>query len=224
MNCGFPTPTGRCRRPVTHVDQRCFQHAGRSIAESASEAAAEMRQRPEDQCAARVARADPAAASRTPTALTDQQIAETIGCLNRHGVVYVVIGGAAVQSHGAPVRRTTDIDIVPQPDAANIDRLVAALEELGACLMSGASQADGVRVPLRPLFDGPPDRFINLVTSHGPVDVTFRPDGTDGYDVSRGTDPWSTCSARRFRSRPWRPSSGRSARPAEQGTWTCCQH
>jgi hypothetical protein len=42
------------------------------------------------------------------------------------GVNYIVVGGVAATLHGAP-RLTFDLDIVPDPSPANIERLAAAL-------------------------------------------------------------------------------------------------
>ena len=59
--------------------------------------------------------------------MSDEQIATLAGCLNRHRVEYVLVGGAASQLHGAPVARTRDADIVPACDLANLDRLAACV-------------------------------------------------------------------------------------------------
>ena len=56
--------------------------------------------------------------------------------LHRHGVQYVLIGSLALAAHGY-VRATRDIDIVPAPDRANLERLAAALAELEAQLIGG---------------------------------------------------------------------------------------
>lgn len=51
--------------------------------------------------------------------------------LAEHEVGYVVIGGVAVQVHGH--RRTTrDLDVIPDPDPRNLERLAAALKSLQA--------------------------------------------------------------------------------------------
>lgn len=51
--------------------------------------------------------------------------------LAEHAVDYVVVGGVAVQVHGH--RRTTrDLDVIPDPDPENLERLAAALESLQA--------------------------------------------------------------------------------------------
>jgi hypothetical protein len=46
--------------------------------------------------------------------------------LQRHNVVFIVVGGAAAIAHGS-ARLTYDLDIVYERSAANLDRLVAAL-------------------------------------------------------------------------------------------------
>ncbi len=47
------------------------------------------------------------------------------------GVEFIVIGGFAVSAHGH-LRATKDLDIVPDPDPENLERLAAALQRLGA--------------------------------------------------------------------------------------------
>lgn len=47
---------------------------------------------------------------------------ELIAVLFDGGVDYVLIGGLAVGAHGFP-RATKDVDIVPAPDDANLNRL-----------------------------------------------------------------------------------------------------
>jgi hypothetical protein len=53
--------------------------------------------------------------------------------LHRRDVQFVVIGGVAVAAHGY-VRGTEDLDLVPDPDPANLDRLTDCLEELDSTL------------------------------------------------------------------------------------------
>lgn len=53
--------------------------------------------------------------------------------LQEHGVRFVVIGGVAVVAHGN-LRTTADLDLVPDPNPENLDRLIAALDSLGATL------------------------------------------------------------------------------------------
>lgn len=56
---------------------------------------------------------------------------ELLRTLREHGVEFVVIGGFALAAHGY-IRGTKDVDIVPEPSGANLDRLLAALEALDA--------------------------------------------------------------------------------------------
>jgi len=103
--------------------------------------------------------------------------------LERHGVNFVVIGGAAAQSRGWP-GRTDDIDVTPERSRENLSRLAAAVEELGA----------GFRVDRERYPDGfrPPGGVdwrtfrnqicVTFTTPHGDFDVVMLPDGTRGYE------------------------------------------
>ncbi len=103
--------------------------------------------------------------------------------LARHHVQCVVIGGYAAVLAGIDVV-TRDIDITPAIEPANLRRLANALQELHA----------GIRVrnePPVPLPDDPRllarGEIWNLATDAGDLDITTRPDGTDGYeDLRRG--------------------------------------
>jgi hypothetical protein len=57
--------------------------------------------------------------------------ADLLDTLRAHGVEFVVIGGFALAPHGY-VRATTDLDVVPDPEPANLGRLAAALRDLRA--------------------------------------------------------------------------------------------
>jgi hypothetical protein len=91
--------------------------------------------------------------------------------LAAHDVGYVVIGGLAVQAHGHP-RTTQDLDLVPEPTAANRTRLTAALAELGA-------RPVGSRVP-GPISI-PTAGVLELDTDAGGVDVHVAPPGAAPY-------------------------------------------
>ena len=56
-----------------------------------------------------------------------------LGLLDRHGVRYVVTGSVAARLHGVPLD-PGDLDVTPASDQENLDRLAAALEEVGADL------------------------------------------------------------------------------------------
>ena len=51
--------------------------------------------------------------------------------LHDAGVRHIIIGGFAVNAHGV-IRPSKDLDIVPDPDPANLQRLAALLSELDA--------------------------------------------------------------------------------------------
>ncbi|HEX4035828.1 MAG TPA: DUF6036 family nucleotidyltransferase [Solirubrobacteraceae bacterium] len=94
---------------------------------------------------------------------------ELLATLDRSGVEFVVIGGFALAPHGY-VRATKDLDIVPQPTAANRRRLAAALGELDAAVATGDIGADelGLRPDERGLAAG--GNWV-LRTRHGRLDV-----------------------------------------------------
>lgn len=52
------------------------------------------------------------------------------GALQAAGADYVTVGGMALIAHGV-VRATLDVDLIPDPDAANLLRLAEALDALG---------------------------------------------------------------------------------------------
>jgi hypothetical protein len=100
--------------------------------------------------------------------------------LNRHGVDYVVIGGFAAELHAAPVEPTRDIDFTPATTMANLARVSAALDELGACIRT-ATEPGGLAFSHDAASLGHA-RVWNLTRSHGEFDLSFVPSGTEGYD------------------------------------------
>lgn len=71
-----------------------------------------------------------------------------LSVLDEHAVDYVLVGGVAARVHGAS-RATTDIDCVPSIDEPNLERLAAALLDLGARLrVAGMSDEESRRLPL----------------------------------------------------------------------------
>ena len=65
--------------------------------------------------------------------------------LARNRVDYVVIGGVAVIAHGH-TRNTRDVDLMAAADRTNLERLAAALRELGARLSGVDAHLLGVDV------------------------------------------------------------------------------
>lgn len=103
---------------------------------------------------------------------------EILGALERHGVRYVLIGAAAARIAGAPVV-TEDIDITPAADHSNLERLAAALREVGARLRTPTSTR-GVPFPVDAAMLGT-SAIWTLSTSFGDLDIAFTPSGTGGY-------------------------------------------
>lgn len=103
---------------------------------------------------------------------------EIIETLHRAGVKYVVIGGLAAALHGAD-HITTDIDITPDPDVDNLERLASALDSLDAKIRSSAVP-EGLAFDCSAEFLGRA-QILNLTTKWGDLDVSVVPSGTHGY-------------------------------------------
>ncbi|MGH9007390.1 MAG: hypothetical protein ACRDV6_06715, partial [Acidimicrobiales bacterium] len=101
-----------------------------------------------------------------------------IEAFNRNGVRYVVIGAFAAQLQGAPIPRTRDIDLTPSSDPVNLERLSAALDELGARIRI-ADDLDGLPFDHDATSLGRVQMW-NLTSPHGDFDIAFTPSGTDG--------------------------------------------
>lgn len=99
--------------------------------------------------------------------------------LDAHGVDYVVIGGIAVQVHGH-VRMTNDIDLIPAPTRANLERLAAALNELDARVLNPGSE--GLPIDARML---PRATLWQIATRHGDVDVLHDAPGAAPFSELR---------------------------------------
>lgn len=96
---------------------------------------------------------------------------ELLLALTRANIRFVIIGGIAVGVHGY-VRATRDLDIVPDPDPANLTRLAHLLADIDAEHV-GLGDFSPDEFPLNPLD---PDQLVQganfrLNTSLGPLDV-----------------------------------------------------
>lgn len=94
-------------------------------------------------------------------------------------VEFVVVGGIAVGAHGY-LRATRDLDLVPNPEPANLRRLARALGDIDATLPLAGG---------RP-FDLPRDlprleRRANMTldTAHGAVDIIQRAPGVPSFEI-----------------------------------------
>jgi hypothetical protein len=94
-------------------------------------------------------------------------------------VRFVVIGGVAVGAHGYP-RATADLDLVPDPDPENLDRLVVALDSLGATLPTVGGRS----------FD--PTSDAGVIRRGGNVTAETRFGGLDVVQLASGVPPFST--------------------------------
>ncbi len=101
-----------------------------------------------------------------------------LAALHEHEVRFVVIGGVAVGAHGY-IRATEDLDLVPDPDPANLKLLTAALEALCSTLPT---------VEGRP-FD--PDEDGTVILRGGNVTVDTRFGGLDVVQRLRGVPGYS---------------------------------
>jgi hypothetical protein len=108
--------------------------------------------------------------------VTLPDLAGLLRALAGERVQFVVIGGVAVAVHGF-VRATEDVDIVPDPDRENLDRLVNRLIREDARLTLAPERAPGPD-ERRVLYQG---RNLSLSTRLGDIDVVQRLPGVPSY-------------------------------------------
>jgi hypothetical protein len=100
------------------------------------------------------------------------------------GVRYVLIGGAAIQSHGIDYA-TKDIDVTPEREHENLERLAAVLNGLDCRLEIDPDDPDtAIELPRDYFTAATLGRATvwNLRTVHGKIDLTLEPAGfPDGY-------------------------------------------
>jgi len=103
--------------------------------------------------------------------------------LHEHDVAFVLIGGLALGAHGV-VRGTKDVDIVPDPEPANLARLAAALGAIGVQVDIGDIDARelGIEPDLAGLSQG--GNWV-LSTDLGRLDVLQDVAGSRGYEHLR---------------------------------------
>jgi hypothetical protein len=68
-----------------------------------------------------------------------QRFSELLALLAEHGVECVVVGGVAAVLAGAPIA-TFDLDLVPDPDPENLERLPGLLERIDATCLDAAGR------------------------------------------------------------------------------------
>lgn len=102
--------------------------------------------------------------------------------LAKHEVEFVLIGGVAQSLHGGPFP-TVDVDVVPDLQTRNLDRMADALTELDARLRD-AREPEGTPISLdgKTLKKALPDfRFLRFMTRFGYLDLLYEPAGTEGF-------------------------------------------
>lgn len=93
---------------------------------------------------------------------------ELFRALDRAAVDYVVVGGVAAILEGAPIA-TLDLDIVYRQDSANLQRLLALLEDVGARYRDPSGRN------IRPTMERLESNEVNLLdTELGPLDAMQR--------------------------------------------------
>jgi hypothetical protein len=101
--------------------------------------------------------------------------------LNKHGVRFVIIGGIAALINDLPVPATVDIDLTPARDRKNLERLALAFDELEAGLLT--AEPGGSWFPRIPVENWAQYDSLHLMTTYGPLDIVFTPDGVAlGYE------------------------------------------
>jgi hypothetical protein len=111
-----------------------------------------------------------------PPALDPIRLQRTLA---EHGVRYVLIGALAARFAGYPLA-TSDADLTPAKDPANLERLAAALRALDAKVFT-ASVPEGLTFDCSAQMLARAEVW-NLVTAVGRVDILFAPAGVSGYD------------------------------------------
>lgn len=97
--------------------------------------------------------------------------------LNEAGVRFVVIGGVAVGAHGY-VRGTEDLDLVPDPDPDNLERLTEALRKLESTLPTVGERPFNVATDAAVIRRG---GNVTAMTRFGELDVVQRARGVPSY-------------------------------------------
>jgi len=111
-------------------------------------------------------------------------LAGLVAALRGADVRFVAIGGIAMAAH-LVVRATEDLDVVPAPDAANLDALANALLELEARLLRNPERSIDADVRAA-LHRG---RNLTVTTRLGDLDVVQRLPGVPAFDAL-DADAW----------------------------------
>lgn len=112
-----------------------------------------------------------------------------LATLKLHGVEFVVIGAYAAVTQGWS-EPTSDLDITPNRDVRNLQRLANALHEMGARVLTAEGDLD-TSWPID-------DQHLRLrettflSTRFGDLDVVLNPAGAEGYpDLARPSESFA---------------------------------
>jgi hypothetical protein len=109
--------------------------------------------------------------------LREFDLRSLLAALHDHDVRFIVIGGVAVGAHGY-VRGTEDLDLVPDPDPENLQRLTEALEELDSTLPTVEGRRFDPATDARVIRRG---GNVTADTRFGGLDVVQRAQGVPSY-------------------------------------------
>ena len=105
---------------------------------------------------------------------------EHLRVLVAHGVDFVVVGGIAGIARGSAYM-TEDLDIAYARDPDNLERLAAALREVGARLRGAPPDVPFI-LDAKTLAAG---AHFTFDSDRGPLDLLDRPDGSPPYEELR---------------------------------------
>lgn len=109
--------------------------------------------------------------------MTDFDLRSLLQALHEQGIEFVVIGGVAVGAHGY-IRATADLDVVPDPDPENLDRLVKTLDSLEATLPTASDRRFDPSQDARIVRRGD---NVTAETAFGGLDVIQLAQGVPSY-------------------------------------------
>jgi hypothetical protein len=114
--------------------------------------------------------------------LTEFDLRALLKALVDRDIRFVVIGGVAVGAHGY-IRATADLDLVPDPDPENLDRLIDALRGFNATLPTAGNRK----------FN--PAEDATVIRRGGNVTADTKFGGLDVIQLARGVPGYSQLAA-----------------------------
>jgi hypothetical protein len=109
--------------------------------------------------------------------LSEFDLRALLQALTERDVRFVIIGGVAVVAHGH-LRATADLDLVPDPDPDNLDRLTDVLASLQSTLPTADDRPFNAAEDARVIRQG---GNVTVDTQHGGLDIVQLASGVPGY-------------------------------------------